>query len=219
MNASQPSSNDSMAGPQDTIRPNALLVVSPQFQDQLYGEELIRTIRGRTRLLAPPMDPAGGADLGRSTGRRLKSCFPDGMLSRIGRSLPQKRRRGCARSFMPAAQCVILSARRSWERGVTLCSAFALNGEAVADYTVGAVLFSLKQCFAHAAAARRVARSRLTCRSPGVHDSNVGLISLGATGRAVARKLKPFGVNLVGYDPFVSTCGRQKKWECACGPA
>src|SRR6478609_3873184 len=118
-------------GAEDTIRHNALLVVSPQFQDQLYGDEAIRAIQQRTRLLAPPMDPTPVLDDAfLKKAPRLRAIFYAG---------------GSVRYFVSEAL---------WARDITVCSAFTVNGEAVADYTVGAVLFSLKQGFAHATAAR-----------------------------------------------------------------
>jgi phosphoglycerate dehydrogenase-like enzyme len=195
----------------DAIRPNALLVVSPQYQDRLYGEENVRAIQQRTRLLAPPLSPAevmNRPDLLAEVEVLFSGWNAPVLDEAFLRMAPRLRAvfyaGGSVRYFVSDAV---------WSREVTICSAFTLNGEAVADYTVGAILFSLKQGFAHAMAARRGAfASDLTV--PGVHGGTVGLISLGATGRAVARKLAPFGVNLVGYDPFVSPTEAEKIGVC-----
>jgi len=39
---------------------------------------------------------------------------------------------------------------------------------------------------------------------PGAHGSKVGLVSLGVIGRLVRERLRPFDVEVFGYDPFVS---------------
>jgi phosphoglycerate dehydrogenase-like enzyme len=196
---------------QDATRPNALIVASPQYLDRLYSEDAIRAIQRRTQLLAPPMDPrsvAARPDLLAQVEVLFSGWNAPVLDAVLLESAPRLRAvfyaGGSVRYFVSDAL---------WARGVTVCSAFALNGEAVADYTVGAVLFSLKQGFAHASAARRGAFAA-DLPVPGVHGGTVGLISLGATGRAVARKLAPFGINLVGYDPFVSAAEAEKLGVC-----
>jgi phosphoglycerate dehydrogenase-like enzyme len=39
---------------------------------------------------------------------------------------------------------------------------------------------------------------------PGIYGSTVGIVSLGLIGRGVCERLKPFGVKVIAYDPFVS---------------
>jgi len=194
-------------GAEDAPLQNALLVVSPQYQDQLYGDEAIRAIRQRTRLLAPPLDPI--AVLARADLLAEVEVLFSGWNAPVLDEAFLKRAPRLRAVFYAGGSVRYFVSEALWARGITVCSALTVNGEAVADYTVGAVLFSLKQGFAHATAARRGAFAT-DLPVAGVPDSNVGLISLGATGRAVARKLAPFGVRLVGYDPFVSSAEAEK---------
>jgi phosphoglycerate dehydrogenase-like enzyme len=86
-----------------------------------------------------------------------------------------------------------------WERGIRVSSAYALNAVFVAEYTLAAILFSLKHGW-------RLMREPSGSRSqiPGAFDATVGLVSLGAVGRLVRKMLKPHQIEVVAYDPFVT---------------
>jgi phosphoglycerate dehydrogenase-like enzyme len=86
-----------------------------------------------------------------------------------------------------------------WDRGIRVSSAYALNAISVAEYTLAAILFSLKQGW-------RLMREPAASRAqiPGAFGATVGLVSLGAVGRAVRKMLKPHDVQVVAYDPRVS---------------
>src|SRR5258708_1173212 len=86
-----------------------------------------------------------------------------------------------------------------WKRGIRVSSAYALNAISVAEYTLAAILFSLKQGW-------RLMREPGGSRAqiPGAFGATVGLVSLGAVGRAVCKMLKSHQVRLVAYDPRVS---------------
>ncbi len=91
-----------------------------------------------------------------------------------------------------------------WDRGIFVSSAWAANSIPVAEYTLAAVLFSLKR-FWHFSRATRLEDWRpKICPVPGAYHSKVGLISLGAVGRAAARLLNHFDLTLLAHDPFFS---------------
>src|SRR5258708_21609356 len=80
-----------------------------------------------------------------------------------------------------------------WERDIRVSSAYALNAISVAEYTLAAILLSLKHGW-------RLMREPGGSRSniPGAFGATVGLVSLGAAGRTVSKMLKPHRMNLVG---------------------
>jgi phosphoglycerate dehydrogenase-like enzyme len=92
----------------------------------------------------------------------------------------------------------------SWARGVRVTTANAVIAEAVAEFTLAQVLYALKHGWRYVLGARSGASSlpRAT-NEPGANGSVVGLMSLGATGRATARLLARHDVLLQAYDPFV----------------
>jgi phosphoglycerate dehydrogenase-like enzyme len=93
----------------------------------------------------------------------------------------------------------------AFERGIVVSSAAAMNGIPVAEYTVASIIFSLKQAFRFA---REIKASGAFPQGrhgvAGGYGSTVGLVSLGAIGRAVCERLKMMDVSIIAHDPFVS---------------
>lgn len=91
-----------------------------------------------------------------------------------------------------------------WDRGIVVTSAYAGNAQPVMEYTVAAVLFSLKRGWHFARAVRELHAYPPKDSVPGGYGSTVGLIGLGMIGRMVARHLRQFDLNLLAYDPLIS---------------
>jgi phosphoglycerate dehydrogenase-like enzyme len=91
-----------------------------------------------------------------------------------------------------------------WERGIRVTSAQAINAIPVAEYTLAAILFSLKHGWQLAELTRREQRFPARDTVPGVYGATVGIIGLGLIGRLVRERLCPFGVRVVAYDPYLS---------------
>ncbi|MEV8390206.1 MULTISPECIES: hydroxyacid dehydrogenase [unclassified Streptomyces] len=89
----------------------------------------------------------------------------------------------------------------SWERGVRVTAAGSVIADCVAEFTLAQILFGLKHGW------RYVLRSRSTRApvprrgEPGTEGSVVGLVSLGAAGRATARLLARHPVRVHAHDP------------------
>jgi phosphoglycerate dehydrogenase-like enzyme len=90
-----------------------------------------------------------------------------------------------------------------WRRGIRVVSGWEANAVPVAQYTLAAVLFSLKWGWRFAAAMRGSVPMPEKEDIPGGLESTVGLVSLGAVGRLVARHLAAHDLRLLAYDPFV----------------
>lgn len=88
-------------------------------------------------------------------------------------------------------------------RGVIVASAVAANAIPVAEYTLAAILFSLKRGWAFQRSPSPP-MSELD-QVPGCYGSTVGLLSLGMVGRLVAERLKSTDMRVVAYDPYAST--------------
>jgi len=94
----------------------------------------------------------------------------------------------------------------SWERGVAISSAHSANAIPVSEYALGSILLALKRVLPHARRLKRTRdwrRNRFEESIAGGYRSRVSLISLGAVGRLVAERLKPFDVEVVAFDPVV----------------
>lgn len=92
----------------------------------------------------------------------------------------------------------------SWERGIRVCSSYAANAVPVSEYALAAILFSLKLGWRFAAMVRSQHGYPQRANMPGGYGSTVGLVSLGMVGRLVCERLRPFDLNIIAYDPYVS---------------
>jgi phosphoglycerate dehydrogenase-like enzyme len=92
-----------------------------------------------------------------------------------------------------------------WERGIRITSAYAANAVPVSEYTLAAILFSLKRGWHFAFSARRENALSGQGQVPGAYGSTVGLVSLGMVGRLVRERLRPFDLRVVAYDPYLTS--------------
>lgn len=91
-----------------------------------------------------------------------------------------------------------------WARGIRVTSAASANAVPVAEYTLAAILFSLKQGWPLAQRMKQERRSPPRPHVAGAYGSVVGLISLGMIGRLVRERLRPFDLRVLAYDPYAT---------------
>ncbi|WP_258349101.1 2-hydroxyacid dehydrogenase [Saccharopolyspora gregorii] len=95
------------------------------------------------------------------------------------------------------------------ERGIPVANLPGFNADAVADWTVGSLLFLLR----HYAAGHRKVESGgwgpEGLRGRDLAALTVGILGFGNIGRAVARRLDGFGARVVVHDPVPSEPGRE----------
>lgn len=96
--------------------------------------------------------------------------------------------------------------------GIRVFSAFAANGVPVAEYTVSQIILALKGYFQGAKRYKTFRHYSVmhTQNCIGAYGAKVGLVGLGAIGSSVAEKLKEYDVEVMAYDPFV-TSGKAKE--------
>lgn len=100
---------------------------------------------------------------------------------------------GTVKHLMPA---------HALERGLHVTHAADTIAEAVADFTLGAMIAARRQMFS-SAARLRAGRSRPAAKEMReLRGSTVGIISASSVGRKVMRVLEPWGVTLLLYDPY-----------------
>jgi phosphoglycerate dehydrogenase-like enzyme len=124
----------------------------------------------------------------------------DEELARLVSGLPN------LKAFFYAAGSVRHFAGPLLDRNIAVVSAWAANAVPVAQFTLAQILLSLKGYFRNLREARLPAnRGRiLEADAPGVFEETVALLGCGMVGRAVAQLLRPLGLNVVAYDPFLS---------------
>lgn len=106
-----------------------------------------------------------------------------------------------------AAGSVQAFARPFLSLGIEVYSAWGANGFSVAEYTVAQIILANKGFFA---LSRLLQQKDLNGAGSqkylyhGVYGERVGLIGCGMIGSLVADMLKPHGVEVMAYDPFLS---------------
>jgi len=101
-----------------------------------------------------------------------------------------------------SVKCFVTDA--AWDHGIIVSSAWTANATPVAEYSLAAILLGLKRFWHFSRMSRDGDIRRGDLPVPGAYHTKVGLVSLGAVGRATARLLAPFDVAVLGYDPFLS---------------
>lgn len=91
-----------------------------------------------------------------------------------------------------------------WERGIALTTAREANAVPVVEYTLAAILLSLKHFWRSVRLYRQQRSFPEQLGVPGGYGSTVGLVSLGSVGRQLAERLRPLDLRVLAYDPFLT---------------
>ena len=94
------------------------------------------------------------------------------------------------------------------KKGIKVVSAWIANGYPVAEFTLAQILLATKGYFL----ATRICQTyegrknyiNLETKYPGNFEVNVSLLGAGGIGKNVINLLKPFKINILVYDPFLS---------------
>lgn len=117
--------------------------------------------------------------------------------------LPRLRVIGCTRT-----EAVNINAAAATERGIPIMIAPGRNARAVAEFCVGLIIAETRNLArGHAALAQGTWRTDLYRydRAPReLRGQTVGLIGFGHIGSLLPGLLKPFGVRVLAYDPYVA---------------
>ncbi len=179
-----------------------LILLSSDNLDLIYGTDERVAIAQRVQLVGPPVDAptilANPALL-----REVEVIFAGWGAPAMTETLLENAPRLQA-VFYAGGSIRYLVNEQFWARGLRITSSYAMNGLAVADYTVGAILFGLKHGFTYAFHAQQH-RSHLAARTPpGVYGSTLGIISMGAAGRALRQRVRSFELRIIAHDPFLT---------------
>lgn len=184
-------------------KPAALFVLDSPAFEKIYGWEHFSEIARRVGVLAPP---CSASELERVAPFLAEAeLFFSGWGAPIMDEALLNRMPRLRAVFYGAGTIRYFATDALWQRGIRVTTATAVNGDTVADYAAGGILFALKQGFGLARCvreARGYPSPRLSV--PGVNGGTVALLSFGATARAVHRKLEPFGVRFLVYDPHLA---------------
>lgn len=154
-------------------------------QRVLAGSKLVRALQG-VHVLITEVDQIKGYVLAKTPGLKVIACC--------------------------RADPVNVDVEAATARGILVLRTPGRNAEGVADLTVLFMLALLRHFQPLAAMLRqpgdgleKLARAFFEYKGAELWEKTVGLIGLGAVGQRVARRLHPFGANVVAYDPYVSS--------------
>lgn len=91
-----------------------------------------------------------------------------------------------------------------WQRGIQITSAYAANAIPVVEYTLAHILLGLKSSWQHVSHYRHE-RTFVRVPTAGAYGSTVGIISLGMIGGMLAKRLQEFDLDILAYDPYLSS--------------
>jgi phosphoglycerate dehydrogenase-like enzyme len=189
-------------------KPTGLFVLDEWAYDNIYGEELGAAVAERLELVAPPLTAAalaGQPGLLRDVEVIMGGWGMRAMDADFLAAAPKLRA-----VFHGAGSIKGVVSEAFWQRNIHIVSAYTMNAVPVAEFTVSAVLLSLKQVWKYALGMQRERRFlRKTGVMPGAFRTTVGLISLGAIGRRVAEMLKAFDLKVIAYDPHCTPATAQ----------
>jgi len=154
-----------------------------------FADELVFNEKGRPLTedeLAPLLADCDGyvAGLDFVTAKALAACGKLKVISRYGVGVER----------------VDLKAAKS--RGITVCNTPGANSNAVADLAMGLMLCVARRL----AVLDRKTRAGEWARSNGVemYGKTLGVLGLGAVGKAVAKRAQGFSMRVMAYDPYIS---------------
>lgn len=181
---------------------NGLFVLSPEAFNAVYSADAAARIARRTRLLAPPQT-AGSIRTQTHLLRDVEILFSGWGAPRIDDAFLNDAPNLKA-IFYAAGAINGWATPAIWERGVVVTTANVANAIPVAEYTLATILFSLKHGWRLANGPRPTRGFEIRPEVPGNYRSVVGLVGMGTIARMVVKLLKPFALDVITYDPFLS---------------
>ncbi len=90
-------------------------------------------------------------------------------------------------------------------RGITVVSAWRANAIPVAEFTLAHILLAGKGYLRDVAGYKAVRRKEHGQGGPGNCGNTIAILGAGAIGRDLIKLLKPFQLNVIVFDPFLTT--------------
>ncbi len=174
-------------------------------RDLIYGPEERQAVERSAEIPVPPIAAAQLAEQSAELLARVEVLLSGWGGPRLDAELLSKMPKLRA-FFYGAGSLRGVVTEAVWQRELVVCSAWAANAEPVAEYTLAAILLSLKRAwlFILEGDRRKSAVGKSGENTPGAYGSTVGLVSFGMIARRVCRLLQNFDLRVRVYDPFVA---------------
>ncbi|MGP3961060.1 hydroxyacid dehydrogenase [Nonomuraea sp. 3N208] len=177
---------------------NGLYVMDPNRFDDVYGPQARAAIERHLAIASPPL----------TADRLTPDVLADLQVLVTGWGAPRLDAELLAAA--PKLSLVLYGAGsirplvtpEMWARGVRVTSAATANATPVAEFALSQILYALKHGWRYVLAARAAAAPAVRGPEIGAYGAVVGLVSLGATGRATARLLAHHDLVVQACDPY-----------------
>lgn len=190
--------------PSPTMKPKAVYLINQADASDVYGPAEHRDLSAVVDFLVPPLEPHEVLKHTTLT-EKADVIFSGWGMPRMDENLLAQFSN--LRAIFHAAGSVKSFATDAlWARGIRVSSAVEKNAIPVAEFTVSQIIFCLKHGWQRVRDVRATREySRHDKNMPGAYRSKIGLLSLGHTGRLVAKHLRQIlDVDVIAFDPFVS---------------
>ncbi len=184
------------------ILPNAMFILSRSAYDAVYAPQAAADIGRRVNVLAPPHT--------RLTIKEHTELLADMEILFSGWGGPLideaflKAAPKLKAIFYGAGSISGFATPAMWERGIVVTTARYANSIPAAEFTVGAILLSLKHTWRLAAAPVNQLGFQIRPELPGNYGAIIGLVGMGVIARLVVRMLAAFDMQVITYDPHLS---------------
>jgi phosphoglycerate dehydrogenase-like enzyme len=181
---------------------HGMFVLAPESCEMIYGPDVLQKVGEQVKLIAPPMTPAVAWQRPELLAQ-VEVLFSGWGGARLDAAwmaaMPRLRA-----LFHGAGSLASIATDAVWQRDLTVTTALAANAVPVAEYSLATILFSLKHGWRLARQTRELRSYPDRNHAPGCFQRTVGLISLGTVGKALLKLLRPFDLQVIVYDPFLS---------------
>lgn len=175
---------------------NGLYVMDLGRFDDVYGPEERAAIERHIHIQAPPLD-APDVTLLKATDVLITAWGAPRLSKELLDDAP---RLGLVLYGAGSVRQIVTP--ESWARGVRITTAAEAIAVSVAEFAVSQILYALKHGWRYVLQSRRTSSAVPRGPEPGANGSVVGLVGLGATGRATARLLSRHDVVVQAADPY-----------------
>jgi phosphoglycerate dehydrogenase-like enzyme len=184
-------------------RLSALYVLGADASRTTYGPEEQRRIAALVNVLAPPQTPESALTLPADILSRVEVLI-SGWGGPVLDAEWLRRMPSLKALFYGAGSVSRVMTLEAWRRDLIVTSAYEANAVPVAEYALAMIILCLKRVWLSAAEMRAGRGEPRRDDIAGCYERVVGLVSLGAVGRAVASRLSKHDVSVIAYDPRVS---------------
>ncbi|HEV2952839.1 MAG TPA: hydroxyacid dehydrogenase [Candidatus Dormibacteraeota bacterium] len=177
------------------MKPRAIYVGGLEAIEEVYPADIRRGISRLVEVLGPPrtpesveVNPSQLADAQIILGTWTLPRLDANLLAHAPRLEAVFYGAGTVRPFVTEAM---------WDRGIRLFTGVWANAVPVADFTLAAILWSLKRGWSASDAMRAGEPPPARSSVPGINDSTVGLVGMTTIARALRWRLRGFQVKVV----------------------